>query len=417
MSNNEFKQASQDPVNSVHIAPTHSEHAWQKAKDLHGKERILKQSQNVTVNQKKRTIIIPSDNVTPAAFQGSTVYSDFTIPAGTHIYGKAVLELAVYNNTAASITPLPTAHLIDHCELIVGSSVQEYIGRNHLYVESSGFINNQEHSNLAADLNETASFGTVSLSANTVTTGADKATLRIRVRSCLDSCSGVFLAGFTEDIKLRIHFNSSGIAANGATGGGPALKLTNAQMYITEHLLPDHQYQQQMKVHRNNTATYRCVVRNQQDASFAALTTTSPNQITLNSLRGLTCALFVCSQGQNVTSATYEKLASIQLKQSDGTKMTEILTSDYLLGEVATDFNKESAFWSTTGKQIYPVPFALHAAQSIATGAQTGYTHLDSKERLEVFGGGATGAKTVTVLQYAYATIACIKGKFELQRT
>ena len=417
MSNNEFKQASQDPVNSVHIAPTHSEHAWQKAKDLHGKERILKQSQNVTVNQKKRTIIIPSDNVTPAAFQGSTVYSDFTIPSGTHIYGKAVLELAVYNNTAASITALPTAHLIDHVELIVGSSVQEYIGRNHLYVESSGFINNQEHSNLAADLNETASFGTVSLSANTVTTGADKATLRIRVRSCLDSCSGVFLAGFTEDIKLRIHFNSSGIAANGATGGGPALKLTNAQMYITEHLLPDHQYQQQMKVHRNNTATYRCVVRNQQDASFAALTTTSPNQITLNSLRGLTCALFVCSQGQNVTSATYEKLASIQLKQSDGTKMTEILTSDYLLGEVATDFNKESAFWANTNKPIYPIPFALHAAQSIATGAQTGYTHLDSKERLEVFGGGATGAKTVTVLQYAYATIACVKGKFELQRT
>ena len=207
------------------------------------------------------------------------------------------------------------------------------------------------------------------------------------------------------------------IAANGATGGGPAHKLTNAQMYITEHLLPDHQYQQQMKVHRNNTATYRCVVRNQQDASFAALTTTSPNQITLNSLRGLTCALFVCSQGQNVTSATYEKLASIQLKQSDGTKMTEILTSNYLLGEVATDFNKESAFWSNTNKPIYPIPFALHAAQSIATGAQTGYTHLDSKERLEVFGGGATGAKTVTVLQYAYATIACIKGKFELQRT
>ena len=76
MSNNEFKQASQDPVNSIHIAPTHSEHSWQKQNDLHGKERIVKQSQNVTINQKKRTIIIPSDNVTPVgAFQGSTVYT------------------------------------------------------------------------------------------------------------------------------------------------------------------------------------------------------------------------------------------------------------------------------------------------------------------------------------------------------
>ena len=418
MSNNEFKQASQDPVNSIHIAPTHSEHSWQKQKDLHGKERIVKQSQNVTINQKKRTIIIPSDNVTPAgAFQGSTVYSDFTIPQGTHVFGKAVLELAVYNNTATAITALPTAHLIDHIEVIVGSSVQEYISRNHIYLESSGFVNTQEHRNLAADLNETANYGSVSLVANTVTTGADKATLRIRVRTCLDSCSGCFIGGFTEDIKFRIHFNSSGLTSTGGTGGGNALKLQSAQMYITEHLLPDHQYRQQMKVHRNNTATYRCVVRNQQDASFTALTTTSPNQITLNSLRGLTCALFVLSQGQNVVSSTYEKLASIQLKSSDGTKLTEIMNSDYLVGEVANDFNKESSFWSVGGKLIYPIPFALHAVQSIATGAQTGYTHLDSKERLEVFGGGTPGSKTVTVLQYAYATITCVKGKFELQRT
>jgi hypothetical protein len=409
---NEFKSASRDPVNSVHITPTHTEHGWQKAKDIHGKERIVKQSQNVVLNSKKRTIIIPSDTVTPpGAFQGSTVYSDFPIPPQTHIFAKAVLELDVYNDSTAAIQPLPTAHLIDHIELIVGSSVQEYIGRNHIYLESSGFANTQEHSNLAPDLNESTSYGAVSLAAKSVNTGADEARLRIRIKTCLDSCSGLFIDGFTESIKFRVHYNSSGL-----TGGAASLKLQAAQMYLTEHILSDFEYQKQMKVHRNNAATYRCVVRNQQDASFAPLTSTSPNQITLSSLRGMTCALFVLVQSQNVKSASYDNVTSIQIKEGDGTKVTEIMSSRYMLGDVATEFNKDSAFWTT--KAIYPIPFALHPLQSISTGVQSGYTHLSSRERVEVFAqAGSTGGKTVTILQYGYATIACVKGKFELQRT
>lgn len=406
---NEFQQASKDPANAFHITPTHTEHQWLKAKDVHGKERIVKSNQQVVVNQKRRTIIVPSDNVVPAAFSGSTVYSDFTIPSTTHVLNKAVLEFTIKNGHSGALAHYPAAHLIDHIEVFSGSTVIEYITRHQIYLESHGFIQTQEHTNKAADLGETSAYAAASAVAAAAT-----ATLRIRLKSVLDSCNGLFISGFRDEIKYRIHWASSGGATN-----GDKFSLSDAQLALTEHLLPDYQYQQQMKVHRNNNASYRCVVRNQQDASFATFSNTSSNLITLNALRGMTAALFVAVQGQNSSSPqNYDAIGELQLKQSDGTKMTEVQSGSYILRDVAADMIKDTGFFQTANKSFYPIPFAIGPVESINTGVQSGYTHLDSKERLEVKASAASQTdKTVYVIQYAYAELRCTKGKLEVMRS
>jgi len=405
---NEFAQASKDPANAFHISPTHTEHAWTKSKDIHGKERVVKSAQQVVINQKKRTIILPADNVVPAAFGGSTVYSDWTLPSTMHVFNKAVLEFTIKNNHTAALSHYPTAHLIDHIEIFSGSTVIEYITRHQLYLETSGFIDNAEFSNKASDLGESAARGAATTVATTAST-----TLRVRINSLLDSCGGLFVSGFRDSLKIRIHWSSAANSANGDKYG-----LTSAQLYLTELILPDHQYQAQMKVHRNNSASYRCVVRNQQDVSFASFSSTATNQITLNALRGLTCCLFVAAQAQNSTTPqTYDTLGDIQMKQSDGTKMTELMTSSYILKEVAVDLVKNTNFFNSTNKSIHPIPFAIAPIDSIKGGIQTGYTHLDSKERLEVRAASDTSNRTVFVMQYSYATLSCTKGRLEVSRT
>lgn len=407
---NEFMMAARDPANAFHITPTHAEHQWLKAKDVHGKERIVKSNQQVVVNQKRRTIIVPSDNVVPAAFKGSTVYSDFTIPSTTHVLQKAVLEFTIKNGHSGTLAHYPAAHLIDHIEVFSGSTVIEYITRHQIYLESHGFIQTQEHTNKAADLGETSSYGAVTALASSAT-----ALFRLRLKSVLDSCNGLFISGFKDEIKYRIHWASAAINGSNAS----SWSLLDAQLALTEHLLPDHQYQQQMKVHRNNSASYRCVVRNQQDASFASFSNTTQNLITLNALRGMTCALFVAVQAQNSPSPmNYDAIGDLQLKQSDGTKMTEVQSSSFILRDVAADMIKDTGFFQTANKSFYPVPFAIGPVESINTGVQSGYTHLDSKERLEVRAGTASQTnKVVYVIQYAYAELKCTKGKLEVMRS
>lgn len=408
---NEFAMAAKESSNAFHISPTHTEHAWTKSKDIHGKERVVKSAQQVVINQRRRTSILPSDNVIPegGALKGSTVYSDWTLPSTTHVYNKAVLEFTIQNEHASSLVHFPTAHLIDHIEVFSGSTCIEYITRHQLYLETSGFIDNAEFSNKASDLGETTSHGPATGIVSQAST-----TLRMRINSVLDSCGGLFVSGFRDSIKFRVHWSAN---ANSTPATQNKFTLKAAQLYLTELILPDHQFQSQMKVHRNNTASYRCVVRNQQDTSIAVSSTTASN-ITLNGLRGLTACLFVCVQPNNHPSPqTYEALSDLMLKQSDGTRMTELMTSSYILKDVAVDLVKNTNFFNSTGKGFYPIPFAIAAVDSIKGGIMTGYSVMDSKERLEVRTAANGENRTVFILQYSYATLACIKGRLEVSRT
>jgi hypothetical protein len=270
-----------------------------------------------------------------------------------------------------------------------------------------------------------------------------------------------YIKGFNSRIKVRVYWQTSWasqqqlltqyVAAVPGSAGPPVVPavpavpatfrsstptLASTQLLVEEQTTDAGSLMALEQAHRAGIVDYTIMVRERLQDSPPSFTGGAPNITFLRAFRNKSAGIVFYLTNPNPPADRLQQrlaFATMQLLDSRGNKLTEVLDNDLLTSKVFPD-QIDSSFPNSANAQIRTVallPFSKHFEETYKNGCSMGSYQLTTLEQfvLTVDGTNATQAGTVnpngettgagvnmlTLISYSYAHITCMGGNHSIR--
>lgn len=256
-----------------------------------------------------------------------------------------------------------------------------------------------------------------------------------------------YIKGFNSRIKVRVYWQTSWVAQQQlltawvsnsvpATFRNSVPTLASTQLLVEEQTTDASSLMALEQAHRAGIVDYTIMVRERLQDSPPAFVGGQNNTTFLRAFRNKSAGLIFYLTNPNPSPDRLQQrlaFAAVQLLDSRGNKLTEILDNDILTSKVFPD-QIDSSFPNSANPQIRTVallPFSKNFSETYSNGCSMGSYQLTTLEQfvLTPDGTSATTANTVnpngettgvgvnmlTIVSYSYAHITCMGGNHSIR--
>lgn len=400
---------------------------------------------------------------------GSQQYVDFELPPELGVLNSANLRMSIqWNGVDAAQLPSmpPTPYWLSRVEVYLGADLVSTTYADTIWHETLAFLSEQNARNVAdtynlnLDLSPRNYFSPTSYAAATAATPANGA-LTVDADGVVTTTSSGFyyvsldctplksmkpyVRGFNSRFKFRVYFPSSVIAqykvnVNGTVSTAPTFytaitpAVASLQLIAEEAQVDASSLARLEAAHKTGVIDYTAIVSERLQDSPPSYVAGQNTTTFLRAFRNRSAALAVYfTRPVPPNDQVTQRLAfsALQLLDSRGNKITEILDNDLLTSKIFPDQINSSYPNSAPADQrtIVVLPFCSNLDDVILRGCNRGGMQLTSLEQLVVTPDSGTantplpngemsmvGSNTMlTAISYSYAHITCVAGKHNIR--
>lgn len=399
---------------------------------------------------------------------GSQQYVDFELPPELGVLNSANLRISLqWNGSDAAHLPSmpPTPYWLSRVEVYLGADLVSTTYADTIWHETLAFLSEQDAHNVADTYNlnldlSPRNFVTDTASYAAAQAGTNGAILKDAAGVVTTTSSGFYyvsldctplksmkpyVRGFQSRFKFRVYFPSSVVAqyepnSLGSSSTVPTFygnvspAVASLQLIAEEAQVDAASLARLEAAHKTGVIDYTAIVSERLQDSPPHYVVGTPVTTFLRAFRNRSAALAVYfTRPVPPNDSLTQRLAfsSLQLLDSRGNKITEILDNDLLTSKIFPDQINSSFPNSAPADQrtIVVLPFCSNLDDVILRGCNRGGMQLTSLEQLVVQSDSGTantrnangemsmvGSNTMlTAISYSYAHITCVAGKHNIR--
>jgi hypothetical protein len=401
---------------------------------------------------------------------GSQQYVDFELPPELGVLNSANLRISLQWN-GADASPIiqlpsmpPTPYWLSRVEVYLGADLVSTTYADTIWHETLAFLSEQNAKNVADTYNlnldlsprnyltpaayaagQAGTNGAVTPNANGVVTTTSSGFYYVSLDCTPLKSMKPYVRGFQSRFKYRIYFPSSVVAQYKVNNAGsvstpptffdqitPA--VASLQLIAEEAQVDATSLARLEAAHRTGVIDYTAIVSERLQDSPPSYVAGQNTTTFLRAFRNRSAALAVYfTRPVPPNDQLTQRLAfsALQLLDSRGNKITEILDNDLLTSKIFPDQINSSYPNSAPADQrtIVVLPFCSNLDDVINKGCNRGGMQLTSLEQLVVTPDNGTantyntngemsmvGTNTMlTAMSYSYAHITCVAGKHNIR--
>ena len=393
---------------------------------------------------------------TPNAFQNSSTYADFEVPAQTGVMTEATLRFQLkFGGGGGPLPVLPsTPFWVDHIEVYIGSDLIETVWKHDIWNEEIAFRPYQELGVVADDpstsvppVDEYSTYnsmidGTFPPSLILNSSGNDYWFLNLP--TCLRSAKP-YVRGFQSRLRFRVYFANTLDVTSPVDPTTQTLSLNECILIVEEAQTDPVTINELERAHKQSTVDYTVLVRNRVQQTFAGGQISNGNdiQIYLRGFKNKSAGVVIYNtdasafnQSSSPTMNNRYEASLYQLLDAQNNKITERLPVEWLQTYV---FNDAVGSFSTA--QFDPnvstcviFPFSADFKTTISKGCSYGGFRFTTLEQLVlnyagswnsssgsavlpqgIAGQPATVIITATTYDYAHITVSGGRHSFRME--
>jgi hypothetical protein len=191
------------------------------------------------------------------------------------------------------------------------------------------------------------------------------------------------------------------------------------QLYCYEQELSAINYEAQLRAHRNGSVSYKCVIFDRYTEAYPTMTSSTTQPVQLKAFKSLSAGLLLFLQPAPANVFDYNaktwvrgRVASLELRDNVGRRMTETLPDDWLRVAVWKK-NFDSVFCKF--QPTYIIPFSSDLSETVKNGVNLGYEQLTTLEQLNLITSSSLGNNggsgwILNLTSINYAMLECNSG-------
>ena len=398
---------------------------------------------------------------------GSQQYVDFELPPELGVLNSANLRISLqWNGVDAAQLPSmpPTPYWLSRVEVYLGADLVSTTYADTIWHETLAFLSEQNARNVADTYNlnldlsprnyltpaayaagQAGTNGAVTPNAAGVVTTTSSGFYYVSLDCTPLKSMKPYVRGFNSRFKFRVYFPSSVIAQYkvNSVGSGSAPPtfyenitpaVASLQLIAEEAQVDASSLARLEAAHKTGVIDYTAIVSERLQDSPPSYVANQNTTTFLRAFRNRSAALAVYfTRPVPPNDQVTQRLAfsALQLLDSRGNKITEILDNDLLTSKIFPDQINSSYPNSAPADQrtIVVLPFCSNLDDVILRGCNRGGMQLTSLEQLVVTPDSGTantalpngemsmvGSNTMlTAISYSYAHITCVAGKHNIR--
>lgn len=423
-----FNDARRHTSNHVFIHKTHDE--FPHVETPYG--FVVPEYQNININDVvQESSIPPTTSLSSRAFSGST-FVDFEIPRNLHILKSATLLMNIVNNDGTDNLRMPVAfNLINRIEYYFGSTLVETTLGESLYFQYCT-AHNYERRITLKKVNNVDPLTFDSDHTVVVNKNGGSRECHVRLYSLLSQMH-LFLPGITQEIRVRIHFNSydkwgikSSMVQPVYTAPATEPVLQKVDLRLQHITLPSYNFKRLTNLYRNNTIGLKFMDHRFQSVSLPLSQGVSVNHV-LSSINGLLSHMYIFVRKQNAKGKELQDflpLQSFYIADASGSNIHNGIeyTDTYARTTYAND-GYQTAFFSE--KNVYPINFTQDVKATVVTGNNMGNRYFSGQEQIYLkpdvsrpdATNGITDSAELMIMYLAHAQLVIKNGLVEVLKS
>lgn len=380
---------------------------------IYNKSYNLKAESAMDLDETEYSVEVqPDNNTTTNVFQ-SSVYLDYTLTREVHKWRK--LELLMSITTAANISLVPAAAMLDRVQVWIGTELVEEITGWNALIDTWTIQEDDISINYAGDI---GGFNGVTFGAANVinTTTALRA---VRLPTLFDTIKPV-VAAWPDMVPIRIRIYFASGASLVVAGPGTISNVSLASSSIRVHgwkLTRAAIEKESSALYAAGKLSYRFLRHSTQSIVTSSITSGNQAQFQMIAVNGPVAWITVTLRNTNPVGAqvvTPLQWTSFQINNASGTNMLGInlITDAYLRLAMIPDWFRETDVY----RQLFLYTYSWSSSPKAAwvTGSKFGDLALFTGREQLVFVSAATQAYQIDIFPMMYAVLTIMPRKVEV---
>ena len=345
-------------------------------------------------------VYVNRDGGLPSAWQGTEVYTEFKFPKDFGVIDGLSLAIDVNNSGATAATLLPTPLWLSRIEVYLGADILETIYAEDQLHETIGFRTHQAFDQINEAVNMTEDYD---LAAETLAANAQAQRFYLPLDGTMISAVRPFVAGYKATWKLRCYFASS------IHIGAYVPTLSEVQLIMEQSNLSETEMAALRNAHASSVVDSTFYSRQRQQEVLPLNSSNSAGTpLYLRSFKNNSAGLMVYVSRQNPVNGDRLRLlpvSTLQLQDSMGNKITEVLRGDFLKPFIwANHIDSPYTTYSTelqnphpsqpSGANVYLIPLSASFQDAVFRGCDFGTRKLTTQEKLMIVPDGSQHSGT-----------------------